>query len=195
MCLVGRYTLLNQSINHCSDTTTVSLTKGFTSHSTQNRSHRRRSSEPISWLTQKKLSTTQQKQPGIEQVQPLADISHSRHIATAMKPMHQLQIHPTVHDEGAPPTIPPHYIVVRAVVWECGEGQTDRHTDAHDQYTFCVMYDSHKTETFIRNTEILQHKINTKKQKPGLVASYDLQSGNGEHLILQLPGPTWGDDR
>jgi len=27
------------------------------------------------------------------------------------------------------PTIPPSYIWVRAVVWECGEGQTDTHID------------------------------------------------------------------
>jgi len=42
------------------------------------------------------------------------------------------------------PTIPPSYIRVRAVVWECGEGQTDRetHTDARDHYTFRDVYDS-----------------------------------------------------
>ena len=46
----------------------------------------------------------------------------------------------------ARPTIPPSYISVRAVVWECGEGQTDRHTDIHtdgrDQYTFRLGYAS-----------------------------------------------------
>jgi len=31
---------------------------------------------------------------------------------------------------------------VCAVVWECGEGQTDRHTDGRDQYTFRVGYAS-----------------------------------------------------
>jgi len=31
-------------------------------------------------------------------------------------------------------------------VWACGEGQTDRHTDACDQYTFCVVYDSHEMQ-------------------------------------------------
>jgi len=30
----------------------------------------------------------------------------------------------------------------------------------------------------------LQHKINTKKLKPGLVASYNIQSGNREGLFL-----------
>jgi len=45
---------------------------------------------------------------------------------------------------GAPSTILPSYIRVRAVVWACGQGQTDRHTqtDARDQYTFRVVYDS-----------------------------------------------------
>jgi len=33
-------------------------------------------------------------------------------------------------------------------------------------------------------TIVLQHKINTKKLKPGLVASYDIQPGNGEGLFL-----------
>ena len=32
-------------------------------------------------------------------------------------------------------TIPPTYIRVRAVVWECGEGQTDRHTDTQTAVT------------------------------------------------------------
>ena len=34
------------------------------------------------------------------------------------------------------PTIPPNYIWVSAVVWECGEGQTDAQTAVTDQYTF-----------------------------------------------------------
>jgi len=36
------------------------------------------------------------------------------------------------------------YIRIRAVVWKCGEGQTNRHTDARDQYTFRVVFDSHE---------------------------------------------------
>ena len=47
--------------------------------------------------------------------------------------------------EGTP-TILPTYIRVRVVVWECGEGQTDRqsdrHTDGRDQYTFRLGYAS-----------------------------------------------------
>jgi len=49
---------------------------------------------------------------------------------------------------GGTPTIPPTCIRVRAVMWECGDGQTGRHTDtqtdAREQYTFCVVYDSHE---------------------------------------------------
>jgi len=48
--------------------------------------------------------------------------------------------------EGNGHTLPfPSYSRVRAVVWACGEGQTDNtnsHTDALDQYTFRVVYDS-----------------------------------------------------
>jgi len=33
-------------------------------------------------------------------------------------------------------------------------------------------------------TNVLQHEINTKKLKPGLVASYDIRPGNGEGLFL-----------
>jgi len=29
-------------------------------------------------------------------------------------------------------------------VWECGEGQTDRHTDSRDHYTFRFRYASHE---------------------------------------------------
>jgi len=44
-----------------------------------------------------------------------------------MQPMHQFQIRPIVHNKGHP--IPfPSYIRIRAIVWACGPGQTDRHT-------------------------------------------------------------------
>jgi len=42
---------------------------------------------------------------------------------------------------GAPPTIPPSYIWVRAVVWECGEGQTDTHTQTR---VTTILYISHR---------------------------------------------------
>ena len=46
----------------------------------------------------------------------------------ATKPLHWLQICPIVYNKGAPPTIPQSYIRVRAVVWACGEWQTDTQT-------------------------------------------------------------------
>ena len=49
-------------------------------------------------------------------------------VVIATKSMHRLQIHPIVHNQRAPPTIPPSYIQVHAVVWECGEGQTETDT-------------------------------------------------------------------
>jgi len=51
-----------------------------------------------------------------------------RYVVIATKPVHRLQICPIVHNYRAPPTIPPCYIRVRAVVWECGEGHTHRQT-------------------------------------------------------------------
>ena len=42
------------------------------------------------------------------------------------------------------PSIPPSYIRVRAVVWVCGHGHTDRHTNVADHNTFHVDYNSHK---------------------------------------------------
>jgi len=50
-------------------------------------------------------------------------------------------------------TMPPSYIRVHAVVWECGDGQTDRHTDGHGQYTFHLSYASRKRSKTIRNSE------------------------------------------
>jgi len=162
MYLVGRYTLLNQSINCCSDTTIVSLTKGFTSHSTQNRSHRRRDSQPISWLTLKKLRLTQQKQPGIEQVQKLADISHSRYIVIAMKPMHQLQIRPTVHHEGATPYYSPtlHRGTRSSVGMRRG---TDRQTHTHTRTRMTnIHFASCTTHTKQKHSSGTQKYYNTK---------------------------------
>jgi len=40
----------------------------------------------------------------------------------------------------------PSYIRVRAVVLAYGRGQTDRHTDARDHNTFCIVYDSRKMQ-------------------------------------------------
>jgi len=47
------------------------------------------------------------------------------YIVIATKPVHRLQIRPTVHNKRASATIPPSFIQVRAVVWE---GTTDKQT-------------------------------------------------------------------
>jgi len=84
---------------------------------------------------------------GIDRVQALGDISrsalcyHSNEIRAPIS-----QIRPMVQKYKAPPTIPPTYIRVCAVVLECGEGQTyrdrqtHRHTDGRHQYTFRLSY-------------------------------------------------------
>ena len=45
-------------------------------------------------------------------------------VIIATKPMHRLHVHPIVHNYMALTTIPPTYIRVCVVVWECGKGQT-----------------------------------------------------------------------
>jgi len=64
-----------------------------------------------------------------ERVQALADILRSRYVFKATQPVNRLQIRSTVHNYGAPPTIPPSYIRVGAVVWAYARGQTHRQTD------------------------------------------------------------------
>jgi len=67
-------------------------------------------------------------EPGIEQVQTLTDISHlalcshtNETSAPIANPPNSAQLEDT-------PTTPSSYIWVHAVLWECGEGQTDRQT-------------------------------------------------------------------
>jgi len=50
-------------------------------------------------------------------------------VVMSTKPVHRLQIFLIMHNYRASPTFAASYIRVRAraVVWECGEGQTDRH--------------------------------------------------------------------
>jgi len=52
-------------------------------------------------------------------------------VAIATQSVHRLRICPIVHNYGASPTTTPSYIRVRAVVWACGRGQTDRQTHRH----------------------------------------------------------------
>jgi len=41
-------------------------------------------------------------EPGIQRVKALADISHSRYVVVATKPVQGLQIRPIVHKQRAP---------------------------------------------------------------------------------------------
>jgi len=70
-----------------------------------------------------------QNKPGIEQVQALADISRSALCSHSSENRAPIANTPNSAQLEGTPTIPPSYIQVRAVVWECGEGQTD--TDRH----------------------------------------------------------------
>jgi len=68
-------------------------------------------------------------QPSIERVHALADISRSALCCNSNETRPPITNPPNSAQLRGTPTIPPSYIRVRAVVWACGEGQTDRHTD------------------------------------------------------------------
>jgi len=80
--------------------------------------------------------------PGIERVQALADISHLALCCRCNETRAPIANPPNSAQLEGTPTIPPSYIRIRAVVWECDEGQTNRHTDGCDQYTFHLSYAS-----------------------------------------------------
>ena len=89
--------------------------------------------------------TQYQNQPGIQRVQALTDISCSAiccHSNETCVPTANLSN--TEQLEGTP-TTPATYILAHAIVWECGEGQTDTHTDSHDHNTFRLGHDSRET--------------------------------------------------
>jgi len=56
-----------------------------------------------------------------------------RYVVIATKSVHRLQIRSMVHTYRGHPYHYPSYIRVRAVVWECGEGPTDRQTHTDTQ--------------------------------------------------------------
>jgi len=74
--------------------------------------------------------------PGIERVQALADISRSALYCPSNETRAPIANPPNSAQLEGTPTVSPTYIRVRAVMWVCGEGQTHRHTDGRDQYTF-----------------------------------------------------------
>jgi len=69
-------------------------------------------------------------------VQALIDISHSALCCHSNKTCAPIANLPNIAQLGAPPTIPPRYIWVCAVVWECGEGHT--HTRDHIHFTLAT---------------------------------------------------------
>ena len=58
-------------------------------------------------------------------MQALADISRSGLCCHSNETRAPIAIE---HNQGAPPTVPPNYIWVRAVVWACGDGHTHTQT-------------------------------------------------------------------
>jgi len=71
-----------------------------------------------------------ERQPGIERVQALADISRSALCCHRNETRALIANPPNSAQLEGTPTIPPAYIRVRAVVWVglCGEGQPHRQT-------------------------------------------------------------------
>jgi len=68
-----------------------------------------------------------QRQPGIERLQALADISRSAQCCHSNETHAPIVNPPNSAQLNGTPTIPPSYIRVHAVVWEWGKGQTDSH--------------------------------------------------------------------
>jgi len=66
---------------------------------------------------------------GTERVQALADISRSALCCHSNETRAPIANPPNSAQLEGTPTILPSYFRVRAVVWECSEGQTGRHTD------------------------------------------------------------------
>jgi len=69
--------------------------------------------------------------PGIERVQALADISRSALCCHSNKTRAPITNPPNNAPLEGIPTFPPSYIRFPAIVWECGEGQSNRHTDTN----------------------------------------------------------------
>jgi len=86
--------------------------------------------------------------PGIERVQALADISRSVLCCHSNETRAPIANPPKSAQLEGTPTIPRSYVRVRAVVWECGEGQTDAQTGVTN-----IAYISPRLR-FTRQTEV-----------------------------------------
>jgi len=90
----------------------------------------------------------------LDHMQPTFCVRH--YVIIETKPVHRLQICPTLHNYRAPTTIPPSYIRVCAVMWECGEGQTDTQTDTQIQARITnIHFASSTTHTKCNNDGII----------------------------------------
>jgi len=108
---------------------------------------------------------------------PVTDIHRQiwQYVVIATKPMHRLQICPTVHTYRAPPTIPPSYIRVHAVVWECGERQTDRCTSP-----IYILYRPRVTRNVMTLGQMVPHRFSSftcTGREPLRLSDADLSAG------------------
>jgi len=71
------------------------------------------------------ITIQQQQQRGIERVQALADVLHSALCCHSNETRVSIANPPNSAQLEGTPAIPPTYVQVCAVVWECSEGQTD----------------------------------------------------------------------
>ena len=83
---------------------------------------------------------------------PLGSATHFHNVAIATHSVHRLQIRPIVHNLDSSPTTPPSYIRVRAIVWACGRGQTDRQTKTKTRVT-TIHFSWSTTHTKCKYTE------------------------------------------
>jgi len=93
----------------------------------------------------------------MDRVQALADISRSALCCHCNETRAPIVNPPNSAQLEGTPYHSPSYIRVRAVLRECGEGQTqrqtDRHTDGRDHYTSRVVYDSGEINVINRATK------------------------------------------
>jgi len=107
-----------------------------------------------------------QDKPGIERVQTLADISRSALCYHSNETRASIANPPNSAELEVTPIILSSYIRVRAVVWECGEGQRDRHTDGHDYYTFRLGYASMRNVTnWTKNIVVTENNLTNENHR------------------------------
>jgi len=67
------------------------------------------------------------------------------------------------------------------------------HQLGHMQVCISLQTDNHASTNPPIKTNVLQHKINTKKLNPGLVTFYDIQPGNGTGVFSKEKISKGGD--